>query len=418
MKGEDILTALGQVDEKFLEEIDRIHQKKTRVGKRIVVAASLCILAISSLFLGKDQMGEFFSRNNPNEPQTTPLVGKDEKRENLPKLKIANNAGDGFGFAGVMAYRIEELEEDNPWKEENKINSLPLFTNKYSFKKGTFIVTGYTIDEMKRDLSDIVKKYGLDFDKDKIRISRYNEVGEEKIPQKDIENLAESISYESKDYIFQVDQSGRIRVKFKQVQFLGDFKAKKDESSEEILRQMGEAFIRDYPNCINFENPKIRIVNKDYGYEGERSLLLEIYKGRKEDKEEFLQYHLGPSIRIYFEKDNSVYAIDYFNNRIGEKLGDYPLISPQEAREKMKDGAFVTSVPYPFPGEDKIAKIELVYWTSPLEPYLIPYYKVYVELEEEDLELENGLKTFGLYYVPAVENKYIENIPTYQGDFD
>lgn len=69
------------------------------------------------------------------------------------------------------------------------------------------------------------------------------------------------------------------------------------------------------------------------------------------------------------------------------------------------------------PGSEYIAKAELVYRSGPLEEMLIPYYRFYVLLPEEELSGE-GLKSYGAYYVPAIEDEYIENMPVYDGHFN
>ena len=46
----------------------------------------------------------------------------------------------------------------------------------------------------------------------------------------------------------------------------------------------------------------------------------------------------------------------------------------------------------------------------------MPYYRFYVELP--DMERENGLKTYGAYYVPAVKGEYISNMPVWEGTFN
>ena len=68
------------------------------------------------------------------------------------------------------------------------------------------------------------------------------------------------------------------------------------------------------------------------------------------------------------------------------------------------------------PGEKYIKKVELVYRTSEMEEIYMPYYRFYVELPEENLE--HGLKTYGAYYVPAVEGSYLTNMPVYDGSFN
>lgn len=47
---------------------------------------------------------------------------------------------------------------------------------------------------------------------------------------------------------------------------------------------------------------------------------------------------------------------------------------------------------------------------------LIPYYRFYVLLP--DMKQDNGLQTYGAYYVPAITDEYISNMPVYDGHFN
>ena len=80
---------------------------------------------------------------------------------------------------------------------------------------------------------------------------------------------------------------------------------------------------------------------------------------------------------------------------------------------------YITTVPYEMPGEEYIAKVELVYRVGEYEKYYIPYYRFYVELPDAEYkENNNDTKTYGAYYVPAVEGRYISNMPLWDGHFN
>ena len=70
------------------------------------------------------------------------------------------------------------------------------------------------------------------------------------------------------------------------------------------------------------------------------------------------------------------------------------------------------------PGKEHIAKVELVYRVGAYEQVWLPYYRFLVELPEEFRPEDKELHDFGAYYVPAVEGKYIANMPTYDGQFN
>ena len=99
-------------------------------------------------------------------------------------------------------------------------------------------------------------------------------------------------------------------------------------------------------------------------------------------------------------------------------MGDYPIIDVGKARELLLDGHYITNVPYELPGENYIAKAELVYRVGELETYYMPYYRFYVEVPEEEGIAGEGTKTYGAYYVPAVESTYISNMPVWDGRFN
>ena len=100
---------------------------------------------------------------------------------------------------------------------------------------------------------------------------------------------------------------------------------------------------------------------------------------------------------------------------LSQKMGDYPIINTEKAKELLLKGNYITTVPYELPGEKFIAKTELVYRTGAREAYFMPYYCFYVEIPEEE---RDGLKTYGAYYVPAVEEEYLTNMPLWDGSFN
>ena len=80
------------------------------------------------------------------------------------------------------------------------------------------------------------------------------------------------------------------------------------------------------------------------------------------------------------------------------------------------NGNYITTVPYEMPGGEYICKVELVYRVSHRDEYFMPYYRFYVEMPEG--ELENGLKDYGAYYVPAVDRAYLTGMPVWDGGFN
>ena len=71
---------------------------------------------------------------------------------------------------------------------------------------------------------------------------------------------------------------------------------------------------------------------------------------------------------------------------------------------------------FKIPGMEYVAKVELMYRNGAHDEYHIPFYRFFVELPE--LTEDNGMKTYGAYYVPAVHESYISNMPVWDGSFN
>jgi len=85
------------------------------------------------------------------------------------------------------------------------------------------------------------------------------------------------------------------------------------------------------------------------------------------------------------------------------------LITATEALKLLKSKNYITTVPEKFPGTQYVKKVELIYRNETWAEIYMPYYKFYVELPS--MKMENGLITYGAFYVPAVQGKYIDNMP-------
>lgn len=96
-------------------------------------------------------------------------------------------------------------------------------------------------------------------------------------------------------------------------------------------------------------------------------------------------------------------------------MGEYPIISADEARDYLEQGAYVTSVDRRLTGEETVARVELVYRTGVTEDYFMPYYRFFVELPREE---RGGRKTYGAYYVPAIEHCYLSEMTLWDGKFN
>ena len=151
------------------------------------------------------------------------------------------------------------------------------------------------------------------------------------------------------------------------------------------------------------ENPQINITN---GYGESKSYTISFYAGDTDLTEEIVNYNFN-RIEFHGDKDGLLSSIISYRPDLSQKIGDYPLISVNVAKELLAEGHFYARgvsatrneegrIVYIFPGLEYVKHVELVYLPENNHNVYIPYYAFYAG---------------GLYYVPAIVPQYITNMP-------
>ena len=163
----------------------------------------------------------------------------------------------------------------------------------------------------------------------------------------------------------------------------------------------------------------LNLYGGDYDIYLRQYYYISFYCAEGDDTQKIINYNFN---KIYFSPDDSgrLFFIRIDRANLSDKVGDYPIITVEKAEELLKAGKYVTSMPHTFNGEENIAKVELIYRNAPWDKYYMPYYRFYVETPYEEMGdmKKYGLKEYGAYYVPAVEERYISNMPLWDGSFN
>lgn len=430
MRSEDISDALDMLDENMLRHVDVIRERGGAGSKRAgwkkwcVAAACLCVacgiaMGIPSVLHHGEKGGDTSGRN-PSSKEAT----KDSLRE-LPMLAVTENVSDGMGFEGFWAHNASEIVNENPWNEDAGISTLPVYKNKLTYE-GAYQVTGGDFDAMKEFLLDIAAR--LDMDTDNLEIT--DNAPDEKEQAAVLEKLDGDIpeGYFSPTAVVargngmevEVDIAMTATISFEPpVSLPKEYHFKHYASYEDILSVSG--YLKEaYRDLIGMDNPRANIHGGDYNINLRQGYDIEFYNKDGEITSEIINYNFN---RVAFSCDDEgkLMLVRIYHPDLSDKAGDYPVISVNEATELLSGGNYITSVPYEMPGLDYVARTELVYRTGQRETYYMPYYCFYVELPEDNLPgmLEDeGLKTYGAYYVPAVDRAYISNMPLWDGGFN
>lgn len=390
MNSKDLYNAISKVDDDILERSEAAtnnHKNKNSYLKWGTIAACLC-LAIGGGILWKI------------ESQTNPGV--------MPTLPIQNNTYEAMGFEGVLCYDMDEIDNGNPWSNDMIFTTLPVFENHAFNSSGE--PTGLEESAVLDRLNAACTALGLE------NVNReYERNGESVI----------SITAKSESVTVKAEANGVITVNFENGLMLPESLhfTSYDTSREEAEKVM-EYFSKQFSKLISFEEPKTVIsgiysMQNDYDQKGnyiteaqfERTYML--YDGAEDEAKNLLNYNMH-FVQFYPDEEGRL-SIIRINDALScaDKLDDYPIITPEEARDSLLNGNYITSVPYAIEDETLISKEELVYRSSALDKTLMPYYRFYVELPEEGKQ--TGISTFGAYYVPAIKPEYISNITLWDG---
>jgi len=188
-----------------------------------------------------------------------------------------------------------------------------------------------------------------------------------------------------------------------------------DNTSYEQAMEITEYLFSEYGSFTGITEPGYNLF-ADYTYSG---VLTRLYTAAFENAgsltERVLNFNFS-NIRFRASDMGGLGGISYTKTDLSQKVGDYPIITADEARQLLLDKHYITTVPEELPDEEYIAHVELIYRTSPRDTVFMPYYKFFVEMPT--MQAENGLKTFGVFYVPAVRGEFLEKMPLWDGSFN
>lgn len=402
MKSEILLQAIGKIDDELIANAGEIRSKNRIKMWLSCGAVAACIALV--VFAGS--VAGWFS----------PIESSPE----LSMLTISEDSG-GMGFEGYMAYDISELVNANPWSEDAKLSTLPVFKSKL-YRDENMNMRGMDFEAMRAMLLDTADRLGMDTD----NLVITDDTPSAEMQAATVEKFA-SMGEEVPDGYFDptsliVEQDGiRIEVvpvmnaiiTFDPAKVFPNGLGFHYYSPYEDVEKTAEYIKEEYKELLNMYNPITDINGGDYNIYGERGVDLCFYDGAEDLTQRIINYNFYYT-SFSCNESEELFHVCVHNCDLSDKVGDYPIITAKEAKKLLLSGNFVTSVPYDFPGGEYVKKVELIYRTD--AGYYIPYYRFYVELPEA--EREGGMKTYGAYYVPAVKEEYIENMPLWDGSFN
>ena len=437
MKSKRILEKIGDISEDYIAEANPIKQRKRTWVKRGALAA--CVALAAFIFIKVipiNLIGPAPEQHDlpilATEQDDQPLLATEQ--DSLPMLAVSEESGDGMGFEGYMAFEISEIVNDNPWTETMEISTLPVYQNLLSSDED-YHGLGADLEKMKELLLNVASRLDLDVDNLEITDNTPDEETQAAITEKFAqtgENVPEgyfsptAVMIEDNGIKVEVDQQLTAKISFDPAVTLPDEYNFTHYATYEQVAAVAEYLKENYHGLIGMDNPQANIFGGDYsllfgedvdtyGAQQAQSYGIEFYDASGDNTNQIINYNFT-RVAFYNDDDGKLFLARVFQPDLSEKVGDYPIITADEAKALLGNGNYITSVPVELPGLEYVAKVELIYRTGGMEQFFMPYYRFYVELP--DMERDNGLKTFGAYYVPAVEGTYISNMPVWDGSFN
>lgn len=402
-------------------EIDKYEGKAKNNGnkKSLAIAAVLIIVIGGTIWFKYISQEKTIAKNpvNIGEENNNPKTEKDKieeesdnpgnngsnknqeptefvPRKDLPVLALDyNNIKGGMGYAALMAYDFEELENGSPVFEGEVLNHLPVFENIGRLDERGNPTGGLAIpmEEMKEIAADIANKLGYTIESYEDYFKGISAKGTE----------VEIIAFSDGDVVINFLTPSKLpeNISFGYGDKVKTLKEAKDAT---------EYLMNKYKDVIGLKAP-VLATSGDYNFDGEtRTWHYNCYEGDGDLTSDILNYNFR---KVQFCPDDfgNLISIGISSKDLSKELGDYPIISKEEATKLLTQGNYSTTVPEAFPGEEYIKKVEITYNSDMFNEVLMPFYRFYVEVPA--LQQENGLKTYGMYDVPAVEGSYLKELP-------
>lgn len=389
MNGNEFLDKMSLADPAYVEEADRPVKKRTTWRRWGAMAACLAVL------LGVGFL--FFPRSSPDTP--------DPVQTELPTLPVSMGPSlGGYSYEGYYVRDISELKNTSPSQIGSLPDTLPVFRN----ATGGYPLQAAT-EEYKAKMLTLCRSVAgrLGWDAENMTVV-WDERNGGLVPTTVTATGADGVKIE-------VDQFMTVTITYP------DRGGPLSEKNSLVLRtyddayKLAEKLLAEYRGLMGFSSPQICITGGDYNIDGEQSYDIVFTETGGTQTEELLEFFFHGA-EFFCNEGGEPWLIHLRCTDLSDKVGDYPIITAQQAQAQLVAGHYITSCGWEMPGEAYIRKVELVYRTGEYDEYFMPYYRFYVELlEEAPVE---GCMHLAAYYVPAVAEEYLVPLSTWDGRFN
>lgn len=375
MNGLTVLKAMNGIDERFVAEAVPEKEKGklfSFLKAAAAVAACICLVA-----------GGVYAY-------------KSFQNSQLPLLEFEEIDFGGMGFEGSDSLTLEHSDDISPWNEQIKVDKLPVYKNRFYRYEGQG--KSYYSES---DLLKVAEKYSTLLGEEIISYENFTDDFNEKIVR--------NVIAQTQNHQISVGGDGGVSIVFKNPEGMTDLYSVEEK----------------YP--FLFDENDVVGKYQEFSIDGEPlGFYYKKYEKGETVEQSVVNYTLK-KMRFTHSENGEIRSVNInTQQRFSEKLGDYPVISFDEAKEKLLDGQYVSSVDevsYISSGrveERLIRKVDIIYYTGNNQQLFMPYYRFYIWLDLFPFErtgLPEDYEHYGFFYVPAVPEEYFVNYELFDGEF-
>lgn len=376
-----------------------------------VIAVSAAVYVLKNGDIHVEPPDEITTQTSVSEPaDDSPLAPV--SFDDLPKITLPSGS-DGCGSYGIFANDISEIVGSSPLEDGEVPPTLPVYRNATKWYGSYPEHIDY--DKMVSTLKEYAALWGLDADNleiqpdfthapsdgDNIDLDElFTEVWGIPVPRGVYEPEA-----------IDATQNGIT------VRVIGEYQVTvwlNEKLPEEYMLDTYENALKTaeylkekYADKIGIEDPEMSISGGERNVYGETvGYEISFYAEGEDSRESFLNHSFRD---VRFSCIDGKITVMYDIKNLDNRLGDYPTITAEEAKELFKQGKYIDSSPEDGYDAENIVKTELVYLAGKTSEYYIPCYKMYVYVLGAPIEAESDMHLYDVCYVPAIEPRFIDD---------
>ena len=401
MKAWRLLRAVGEIDDDLIEQAESYRRRRNSVPW---LAAAACLALVLGAAVWRAGL---LAPSSPSASSSAAALG-------LPLLPAAST-DTGMGFEGVEVCTASDYRPLNALADGEALpETMPVYRNASWLERPD-------LDAMEARLWEVAALYGVtegepvrtDNTPPDDELDRIIRGIEEKGFAVSDQMFSGSVQLDADGLSFSVSKSGAVRVTTE----MPDLGAQTVDGTAFDPDAAAQSLLEALSDVLGLSDPEAVVTGGNVDINGNVKYEI-LFAARADDAAARAEERSLNAVwlGVFPKEEGEPLTVWYNAYDRSEKLGDYPIVTPDEALRLLENGNCITTVPGALPSADDVRAVELVY-RAPGEAVYQPYYRLWAEVEPEGLAPREGVVTLGAYYVPAVESQYLEELPVWDGSF-